>query len=58
MESTDYLFEGSIPRTKVAQISVKAIFQPATSNKIVEIVTQAEAREKSWQELFGSVINS
>ncbi|NEQ40590.1 MAG: NAD(P)H-binding protein [Okeania sp. SIO3I5] len=58
MESADRLFEGSIPRTKVAQVSVEAIFQPAAYNKIVEIVTQAEAPEKSWQKLFGSIINN
>ncbi|MGD1717336.1 NAD(P)H-binding protein [Dapis sp. BLCC M172] len=55
MEPADRLFDGSIPRTKVAQVSVEAIFQPAASNKIVEIVTQAEASEKSLAELFISV---
>ncbi|NES06004.1 MAG: NAD(P)H-binding protein [Okeania sp. SIO2F4] len=55
MESADRLFEGSIPRTKVAQVSVEAIFQTAACNKIVEIVTQAEAPEKSLAELFISV---
>ncbi len=55
MESADRLFDGSIPRTKVAQVSVEAIFQPAACNKIVEIVTQAEAPEKSLAELFISV---
>ncbi|NEP46553.1 MULTISPECIES: NAD(P)H-binding protein [Okeania] len=55
MESADRLFEGSIPRTKVAQVSVEAIFQPAACNKIVEIITEAEAPEKSWEELFISV---
>ncbi|MDY7006453.1 MAG: NAD(P)H-binding protein [Cyanobacteriota bacterium] len=54
MESADRLFEGSIPRTKVAQVSVEAIFQPAACNKIVEIVTQEEAPEKSWEELFNN----
>ncbi|MEM1171572.1 MAG: NAD(P)H-binding protein [Cyanobacteria bacterium P01_H01_bin.35] len=55
MEPADRLFDGSIPRTKVAQVSVEAIFQPAASNKIVEIVTQAEAPEKSLAELYISV---
>jgi len=55
MEPADRLFDGSIPRTKVAQVSVEAIFQPAACNKIVEIVTQAEAPEKSLVELFTSV---
>ncbi|GGA36393.1 NAD(P)H-binding protein [Okeania sp. KiyG1] len=57
MESADRLFEGSIPRTKVAQVSVEAIFQSAACNKIVEIVTQEEAPEKSWEELF-KIINN
>ncbi|MGB3508077.1 MAG: NAD(P)H-binding protein [Microcoleaceae cyanobacterium] len=55
MESADHLFEGSIPRTKVAQVCVEALFQPAASNKIVEIVAQAEAPEKSFEQLFASV---
>ncbi|MCL2926069.1 MAG: NAD(P)H-binding protein [Trichodesmium sp. MAG_R04] len=55
MEPADCLFDGSISRTKVAQVSVEAIFQPAACNKIVEIVTQAEAPEKSLVELFTSV---
>ena len=54
MEPADRLFEGSIPRTKVAQVSVEAIFQSAACNKIVEIVTQAKAPEKSLVELFSS----
>ena len=55
MEPADRLFDGSIPRAKVAQVSVEAIFQPAACNKIVEIITQAEAPEKSLVELFISV---
>ena len=55
MDSADRLFEGSIPRTKVAEVSVEALFQPAASNKIVEIVAQAEAPEKSLEELFSSI---
>lgn len=55
MESADRLFEGSIPRTKVAQVCVEALFQPAASNKIVEIVARTEASEKSFEQLFASV---
>ncbi|MEB3340992.1 NAD(P)H-binding protein [Okeania sp.] len=55
MESSDRLFEGSIPRIKVGQVCVEAMFQPAASNKIVEIVTQAKAPGKSLAELFISV---
>jgi uncharacterized protein YbjT (DUF2867 family) len=56
MKSEDKLFEGSIPRTKVALVSVEALFQPAARNKIVEIVTNAEAPAQPFPELFASVV--
>lgn len=52
MSAADTLFAGSIPRTKVAQVCVEALFQPAALNKIVEIIAQAEAQPLSWQQLF------
>ena len=52
MSSADSLFEGSIPRVKVAQVCVESLLQSSAKNKIVEIVTQAEARKMSWSELF------
>lgn len=55
MSAADTLFDGSIPRRKVAQTCVEALFQPEAKNKIVEIVAKPEAAEKSWQELFASV---
>jgi uncharacterized protein YbjT (DUF2867 family) len=55
MSSADTLFEGSIPRPKVAQVCVEALFQPEAKNKIVEIVANSEAADKSWEELFASV---
>jgi uncharacterized protein YbjT (DUF2867 family) len=55
MSAADTLFDGSIPRTKVAQVCVEALFQPEAGNKIVEIVAKPEAPEKSWQELFATV---
>lgn len=55
MDASDTLFEGSIPRTQVAQVSVEALFVPAARNKIVEVVTKPEAAEKSLDELFASV---
>lgn len=55
MESADRLFEGSIPRTKVAQVCVEALFQPNSRNKIVEVIAKAEAPEQSFEELFTSV---
>lgn len=55
MSSADTLFDGSIPRTKVAQVCVEALFQPAARNKIVEIVAKAQTPERSWAELFAAV---
>ncbi|MBW4591450.1 MAG: NAD(P)H-binding protein [Brasilonema angustatum HA4187-MV1] len=55
MQSADTLFEGSIPRQKVAQVSVEALFEPAAKNKIVEIVAQENVPAKSFGELFANV---
>jgi uncharacterized protein YbjT (DUF2867 family) len=52
MSSADTLFEGSIPRQKVAQVCVAALSQPAAKNKIVEIVAKPDAPAKNWEELF------
>lgn len=56
MSSADTLFEGSIPRTKVAQVSVEALSQPESRNKIVEVVAKPDALEKSWDQLFAGVV--
>ncbi|MFH7028957.1 MAG: NAD(P)H-binding protein [Heteroscytonema crispum UTEX LB 1556] len=55
MQNADTLFDGSIPRQKVAQICVEALFEPAARNKIVEIVAKPEAPAKSFGELFANV---
>ncbi|UBF24218.1 SDR family oxidoreductase [Kovacikia minuta CCNUW1] len=55
MSSADTLFEGSIPRTKVAQTCVEALFIPSARNKIVEIVAQPDSPSQSFEELFASV---
>ena len=52
MQSADTLFDGSIPRQKVAQVAVEALFETNARNKIVEIVAKPEAASKSFQELF------
>lgn len=52
MQSADRLFEGSIPRQKVAQVCVEALFEPGAHHKIVEIVAKPEASSKSFGELF------
>ncbi|GBF79520.1 SDR family oxidoreductase [Aphanothece sacrum] len=40
MSSADTLFEGSIPRQKVAQVCVKSLFDHDFLNKVVEIVSK------------------
>ncbi|MBE9043240.1 SDR family oxidoreductase [Pleurocapsales cyanobacterium LEGE 10410] len=55
MSSADTLFEGSIPRPKVAQVCVESVFQPEAKSKIVEVVASREAESKSWNELFSNV---
>ncbi|AFZ42331.1 NAD-dependent epimerase/dehydratase [Halothece sp. PCC 7418] len=55
MSQADTLFEGSIPRQKVAQVCVAALSQPEAKNKIVEIVAQPEESPRSWEELFAQV---
>jgi uncharacterized protein YbjT (DUF2867 family) len=56
MSNANTLFEGRIPRTKVAQVCVEALFEPAARNKIVEIVTQADAPDQPLAALFASVV--
>lgn len=52
MAPADTLFEGSLPRMKVAEVCVEALFEPAARNRIVEIVAQEEATPRSISELF------
>ena len=55
MSAADTLSDGRIPRTKVAQTCVEALFQSTSRNKIVEIVAKPDAPMKSFEELFASV---
>ena len=55
MQGLDSLFDGSIPRTKVAQVCVEAIGNVSSHNKIVEIVARSDAPEKTVAELFVAV---
>ncbi len=55
MQGADQLFEGSIPRTKVAQVCVEALSIPASHNKIIEIVAQPEAKSQSFEQMFTNV---
>ena len=52
MSEADTLFDGSIPRQKVAQVCVEALSQPEAKARIVEIVARPDAASKSWSELF------
>lgn len=56
MKGVDSLFEGSIPRTKVAQVCVEACLDPNAQNKVVEIVASADAEEKTFADLFASIV--
>ena len=55
MQAADTLFDGSIPRQKVAQVCVESLFEPAARNKIVEIIAKADVPSKSFRELFANV---
>lgn len=56
MEKADTLFEGSIPRQKVAQVCVEALSNPEARDKIVEIIAKPDAPAYSFRELFAGVV--
>ena len=56
MQGADSLFEGSIPRVKVARVCVEALSQPEANSKIVEVITSPEAESQTWQQLFGNIV--
>jgi uncharacterized protein YbjT (DUF2867 family) len=55
MSGADTLFDGSIPRTKVAEVCVAALLQPESKNKVVEIVAKPDAQPQSLGSLFATV---
>lgn len=55
MSGADTLFDGSIPRQKVARVCVEAISQPQAKSKIVEVVASPTADTKTWTQLFANV---
>ncbi|MGB7085177.1 MAG: SDR family oxidoreductase [Phormidesmis sp.] len=55
MSPADTLFEGSIPRAKVAQVCAEALRQPSARNKVVEIVTSESAAAQPLATLFTNV---
>lgn len=55
MSAPDTLFEGSIPRTKVAAVCIEALTASSSHNKIVEIVAPPEALDQPIPDLFARV---
>ena len=55
MSAADTLFEGNIPRQKVAQVCAEALTQPAAQNKVVEIVTRETVAAQPLSTLFANV---
>ena len=56
MAPADTLFEGNVPRLKVAETCVEALYQPAARGKIVEIIAQEGSAQRSFQDLFSGVV--
>ncbi|MBI4785158.1 MAG: SDR family oxidoreductase [Oscillatoriophycideae cyanobacterium NC_groundwater_1537_Pr4_S-0.65um_50_18] len=56
LSSADTLFDGSIPRAKVAQVCVEALFQPGAKNKVVEIIAKPDAPVQPLEALFAHVV--
>lgn len=52
LSKADTLFDGSIPRTKVAQVAVESLFQPAAQNRILEIIAKPGVPNRDWSALF------
>ena len=55
LSGADTLFEGSIPRTKVAEVTVDALFDASAKNKVIEIVVSADVSDRPIAELFATV---
>ncbi len=55
MSGADTLFEGRIPRDKVAQVCVEALMQPAARNKTIEIVARPDVPALDLATLFASI---
>lgn len=58
MQGADTLFEGSIPRMKVAQLAVEALSTPAARNQIVEVIATEDAPPLDYAALFASVASA
>jgi len=51
----DTLFNGRVPRRKVAEVVVQALFQPAARNRVLEVIATPERSPASWDELFAGI---
>jgi uncharacterized protein YbjT (DUF2867 family) len=55
LSAADTLFEGSVPRSKVAQVCVEALLSSAARNKIVEVIAQADAPSQPLEAWFANL---
>ncbi|NEO83307.1 MAG: SDR family oxidoreductase [Spirulina sp. SIO3F2] len=55
LQKADTLFEGRIPRTKVAEIAIAALDHDSTNNQIIEAVATPDAPEQPWAERFAAI---
>lgn len=55
MAPADTLFEGSIPRLRVAEVCVESLYLPQSRNKIVEVIVQDNANPQPYEALFAGV---
>lgn len=58
LQPADTLFEGRIPRAKVAEIAIAALEHDSTQNQIIEAVATPDAPEQSWAERFATLAAS
>jgi uncharacterized protein YbjT (DUF2867 family) len=56
MSRADTLFDGSIPRAKVAQVCVAAAQDSKARNKILEVVAKPDLPSRTIAELFEAVV--
>lgn len=55
IQEADTLFEGRIPREKVAQVCVEALSDPNARNKVLEIIAKPDVSPLPMGELFARV---
>lgn len=56
INSADTLFEGSIPRDRVAEVCADALLLPAAKNRILEIVTKPDRNDSSLASWLANAI--